>query len=351
MECLEDVQAALHELEAFRAEDATCKETNRIHATPIQNITPSFRPNNATSLDADTDLSQAVFATQAPRLASRKRSRPTSDSQAGNVSSEAPESRLGSNDPTADQKPEEIILKRAAATINSEVNYRKLVESRNGANVLSGHRHGDAQESSEAKVRQPINIDGFAGHKQYLLNLLAGKSKPKVVEVQVSAVENEANQEGEASKQLPQESPTSREASFSVSQSRNLPDIDKVSPKPPGSEETSTSESPVNRESLAQISKQRQMRTSKGIMKPRRVCPYLLPMALPIRANVSNSFYITSVSRKSEFRRIREIFSNDQTVRKPTTVHPVPNFFEHHISPCDTKSRLMMSLAWTKSRP
>ena len=286
IECLEDIQELLDELQAFRAKDATSTQNIKASAMPKNVLPLSSRPSSISSLDADEDLSQALFATQAPHIGSKKRLRAEFGGQvnvgltdAGRVDDDGPldpRVEAASDAPIFNQDSGVDVAGKAASATTTEPRSRKLVENQNRANTLSNVEGSLGREDAKVQIMQPPSNDLHAEKKFNLLNLLGGQSKPKAFEVKLPAGRTVSDQEGASSEKpalppkasmdsSPEPPQPQRLSSLSITNSKDP--VPKVRNRVDGMEIT-------NEPALASVLGQR--KPSQRVSKRRRVCISLL---------------------------------------------------------------------------
>lgn len=199
IECLEDIQELLDEFHAFRAQDAISREASNDLALPKRFIPLSSRKSSISSLDTGEDLSQAAFATQVPHLGLKKHARAAAAAKSDvrlidtdqvkvkvDLRARSPASSKGL---ISDMEPHENIGNRPTSATDIEPDTRVPVESRCEANAVFSV--GGSIGREDLVMQQTVNPtgnDGLSKQKIDLLSLLAGKTKPRTLEVQIPAV-------------------------------------------------------------------------------------------------------------------------------------------------------------------
>jgi len=191
IECLEDIQDLLDEFHAFRAKDAISRVANNDLALPERFIPLSSRTSSISSLDAGEDLGQAAFATQAPHHNFKKHGGAAVDAKpdvrlidADRIKDEVD---LGVRSPASskglisDMEPQEHIGDNPSSV--THVERRKAI-------AILGVGGSNGGEDLGMQAGHPLSNDGLSEKKIELLNLLAGKPKPRTFEVQILAVES-----------------------------------------------------------------------------------------------------------------------------------------------------------------
>ena len=208
IECLEHIQAVLDELQTFRAKDAS-KATKKDCVLPWYEPSASSRPSSVSSLEPSENLSQAMFATQAPRPGSKKRSRAEADGQV--LSGPTLEGRADArknpapNGSASNLESDERFAQKRATIIDSNT----APQDANDRTNALGQR---AREVADVQTYGPASIDALAKQKVNLLNLLAGKPNPKVLELQAQNVRRGANRDTASLEKLAQIREASTEA-------------------------------------------------------------------------------------------------------------------------------------------
>ena len=197
IECLEHIQAVLDELQTFRAKDAS-KATRKDCILPWHEPSGSSQPSSVSSLETSENLSQAMFATQAPRPGSKKRSRAEADGQvltgptveggADIRNIPGPSDWAAPNVLTSNIESDGRFAQKRATDIDSDT----APQDANDTTNALGKR---AREVTDAQTNGPASIDALAKQKVNLLNLLAGKSNPKVLELQAQNARKRANRD------------------------------------------------------------------------------------------------------------------------------------------------------------
>lgn len=197
IECLEDIQDFLDEFHAFRAQDAISREAINDLALPKPFIPLSSRTSSISSPDTGEDLSQAAFATQVPHLGLKKHARAAADakSDVGLIDADPikdkvdlrARSRASSKGLISDTEPHENIGDRPTSATDVGADTRVLVESRCEANAVFSVGGSNGREDLVMETVHPTGNDGLSKQRIDLLSLLAGKTKPRTLEVQIPA--------------------------------------------------------------------------------------------------------------------------------------------------------------------
>ena len=198
IECLEDIQELLDEFHAFRAQDAISREASSDLALHKRFLPLSSRTSSISSFDTGEDPSQAAFATQVPHLGLKKRARAAADAKSDvgivkadqvkdNVDLDA-RSPVSSKGLISDIEPHEHIGKRSTSAIEIKPGTRNTGESRCEANAVLDVGGSNGREDLVMPTVLPTSDDGLSKQKFDLLNLLAGKPKPRTLAVQIPAV-------------------------------------------------------------------------------------------------------------------------------------------------------------------
>lgn len=193
IECLEDIQELLDEFHAFRAQDAISREASNDLALPKRFIPLSSRTSSISSLDTGEDLSQAAFATQVPHLGLKKRARAAADAKSEvrlidtdqikvkvDLRARSPASSKGL---ISDVEPHESIGNKPTSATDIEPDTRCEANA-----VFSVGGSIGREDLVMQQTVNPTGNDGLSKQKIDLLSLLAGKTKPRTLEVQIPAV-------------------------------------------------------------------------------------------------------------------------------------------------------------------
>ena len=186
IDCLEHIQAVLDELQTFRAKDAS-KATRKDSVLPWHEPSGSSRPSSVSSLEPSENLSQAMFATQAPRAGFKKRSMAEADGQvltgptvergADVRKAPGPSDWAAPNILISNLESDGRFAQKRPTNIDSDTVPQDADDTTNALGQQT-------RKVADAQTNGPASIDALAKQKVNLLNLLAGRSNPKVLELQ-----------------------------------------------------------------------------------------------------------------------------------------------------------------------
>ena len=288
IECLQDIKTVLTELQAFSTRDRKSTKTDRDRLATSHVLSHQYRSGSSPSSEPGEDLSQAAFATQAPRLLPGKPSRfgthgrMTSGAivdQAANTEKLNDSGNIVDSEGSISGQRAAGNGARATAKMIGEIEPHSLIESRSNGNGSGNVRRKSGKEGAEVHIRQSTNIDAFEKQKMNLLNLLGGKPTFKAIEVQQFAPTDGAgaNQKIAIPEQPTSKSKTDTEVATSeVAQLQDPPGHGIEVSVHPGHDVPDASGVPAIIEKHPLGSVRRTIRPSKGITKQRTVC-LLLP--------------------------------------------------------------------------
>lgn len=185
IESLEDIQELLNEIQAFRAQSMTIRQSSHNLQPGVSNLQSPSQSNGILDGDGDDQISQGLFATQAPPNNAMNRAGPEpyesksvhSDlNGVGNTFYQNFDSGIPSN-----LNLNKILeaTKEERLRINSTTPSPKLVENGKEANYLGKFDDSRAKEDADRSLPAPPSEDERSRKRQVLRNLLSKRSKPK----------------------------------------------------------------------------------------------------------------------------------------------------------------------------